>query len=164
MKYVKDKIYYTIVIEPMPKNQLFKKIPDNDLLLEILETFGISNLEDSKPFSRNDIITNDTIKKIETIRHKLEECYLPCKSRLYLNSLTEKNIITILRQVVKTKGYTLNSREKYIKGVKIIVYTITKIEKDIDTNSIGEKDDTGPKDNHQLEQLPPKKTIIVAFD
>lgn len=164
MKYVKDKIYYTIVIEPMPKNQLFKKIPDNDLLLEILETFGISNLEDSKPFSRNDIITNDTIKKIENIRHKLEECYLPCKSRLYLNSLTEKNIITILRQVVKTKGYTLNSREKYIKGVKIIVYTITKIDKDTDSNSIGEINDIVPKDDQQLEQVPPKKTIIVAFD
>jgi hypothetical protein len=143
----------------MPKNQLFKKIPDNELLLEILETFGVSNLEDNKPFSRNDIINNDTIKKIETIKNKLEECYLPCKSRLYLNSLTEKNIITILRQVVKTRGYTLSSREKYIKGVKFIVYSITKIDADnqeiVDDNQIEKPEE---------KKVATKKTIVVAFD
>jgi len=162
MKYVKDKIYYTIVIVTMPKNQLFKKTPDNELLLEILETFGISNLEDNKPFSRNDIINNDTIKKIEAIKYKLEECYLPCKSRLYLNSLTEKNIITILRQVVKTRGYTLSSREKYIKGVKFIVYSITKI--DADNQEMVDDKPIDKEEKPEAEKVATKKTIIVAFD
>lgn len=162
MKYVKDKIYYTIVIVTMPKNQLFKKIPDNELVLEILETFGISNLEDNKPFSRNDIVSNDTIKKIESIKYKLEECYLPCKSRLYLNSLTEKNIITILRQVVKTRGYTLSSREKYIKGVKFIVYSITRI--DGNNQELVEEKPIDQDEILEAEKVQTKKTIIVAFD
>ncbi len=151
----------------MPKNQLFKKIPDNDLILEILETFGISNLEDTKTFSRNDIIHNNTINKIENIKHKLEECYLPCKSRLYLNQLTEKNIITILRQVVKTKGYTLNSKEKYIKGLKYIVYNIKKIEdinivEPIENIAIENIDNTENSANEN--EILQKKTIVVAFD
>ena len=58
------------------------------------------------------------------MKNELEECYLPCKSRTYLNSLTEKNVITILRQILKTRNYTITSREKYMKGCKFIIYSL----------------------------------------
>ena len=36
----------------------------------------------------------------------------------------EKNIITILRQLIRVYGYSIISREKYIKGNKFIIYQI----------------------------------------
>ena len=62
------------------------------------------------------------------MKNELEECYLPCKSRTYLNSLTEKNVITILRQILKTRNYTITSREKYMKGCKFIIYSLSKLD------------------------------------
>ena len=40
----------------------------------------------------------------------------------------EKNVITILRQILKTRNYTINSREKYMKGCKFIIYSLCKLE------------------------------------
>ena len=54
----------------------------------------------------------------------LEEYYLPCKARTYLNDINEKNIITILRQLIRIYGYSIVSREKYIKGNKFIIYQL----------------------------------------
>ena len=50
--------------------------------------------------------------------------YIPCKARTYLNDLNEKNIITILKQFIKTKGYTIISREKYSNKKKFIIYQL----------------------------------------
>ena len=38
--------------------------------------------------------------------------------------LTNKEAITILRQLLKIHDYDLNSREKFIKGIKYSVYKI----------------------------------------
>ena len=65
-----------------------------------------------------------TVEKIIELKPELEKCYLPCKSRTYLNDLNNKNVITILRQIVKPHGYLVYSREKYIRGDKFIIYQL----------------------------------------
>ena len=112
----------------MRKDQLFKKNPSDELFDSVLESVGLTSLEDKRAFSRKDLKYIKTVEKINKIKPQLEECYLPCKARTYLNDLNEKNVITILRQILKTRNYTINSREKYMKGCKFIIYSLCKLE------------------------------------
>ena len=112
----------------MKKDQLFKKNPSNELFNKVLNAFGLSNVDDNRCFSRKDLEYIKTVDAINVMKNELEDCYLPCKSRTYLNSLTEKNVITILRQILKTRNYTITSREKYMKGCKFIIYSLSKLD------------------------------------
>ncbi len=112
----------------MKKDQLFKKNPSNELFTKVLESFGLVDLEDKRSFSRKDLKYIKTVEKINNLKSELEECYLPCKARTYLNGLNEKNVITVLRQILKTRNYSITSREKYMKGSKFIIYTLCKLE------------------------------------
>lgn len=112
----------------MVKDQLFKKHPTSELLDNVFSAFGITALDSNYSFSRNDLKHLQTVKKIIILKPYLEKCYIPCKARTYLNNLTEKNVVTVLRQMLRLKGYCLNSKEKYIKGYKFILYRIEQIE------------------------------------
>ena len=112
----------------MPKNQLFKITPPKELVLEIVNTFGLIDFDDNRNFCRRDLSVMCTVDKIIELKKKLEKYYLPCKSRTYLNDLTDKNVITILRQVVRPHGYIVASREKYIRGDKFIIYQLISAE------------------------------------
>jgi len=111
----------------MTINQLFKKKPQKDLVEKVLNIFGLSDFEDSKNFTKKDLENNDTLNNMLSIKALLEEYYLPCKRKVYLDNLTLKKCITILRQLVKLYDYMLKSNEKYIKGEKIIIYYIVPI-------------------------------------
>ena len=110
----------------MRKDQLFKKNPSNELFLKVLNSFGLQSLDDKRSFSRKDLKYIKTVENINTLKSELADCYLPCKARTYLTSLNEKNVITVLRQILKTKNYTISSREKYMKGCKFIIYNLCK--------------------------------------
>jgi len=112
----------------MKKDQLFKKHPSNQLFNNILQSFGLTNLDDNRSFSRKDLQILKTVDKLDTLKTELNECYLPCKSRTYLNGLNEKNIVTVLRQILKTRNYTVISKEKYMRGEKFIIYSLSPIE------------------------------------
>lgn len=108
----------------MVKDQLFRVHPTNELFMSVLSAFGFSNLDNAHPFSRTDLKNIKTVEKINMLKPYLEKCYIPCKARTYLNNLNEKNVITILRQILKTRGYIVSSKEKYMKGYKFILYRI----------------------------------------
>jgi hypothetical protein len=112
----------------MKKNQLFRKIPSDELVNKIVGAFGFRTLNDRRSFSRSDLSKLDTVIKIKEMKSLLEQYYLPCKARTYLNDLNSKNIVTILRQCIKTKGYTICSREKYLKGDKFIIYSLCPLD------------------------------------
>ena len=66
-------------------------------------------------------------QKIARLESELRKYYLPCKQKIYFNNiniLTNKEAITILRQLLKIHDYDLNSREKFIKGTKYSIYKI----------------------------------------
>ena len=143
----------------MSKDQLFKKYPSNKLFIEILNSFGLKGLDDKRSFSRRDLKILNTVDKINNLKNELDSCYLPCKSRTYLNDLNEKNVITILRQILKTKNYTINSREKYMKGSKFIIYSLCKLEHK-EYKPILEDDDT----EKQTELVDEDKPIVITFN
>lgn len=109
----------------MTKNQLFRKIPSKNVVINILNVFGLKDFDDQRYFSRKDL---ETLKCVDSMNEKikplLSEYYLPCKSRTYLNDLTPKNVITVLRQIVRLYDYNVISKEKYIKGDKFIIYQL----------------------------------------
>ena len=137
----------------MPKNQLFKKIPTKEILNKVLLCFDIDDLQNGKvSFCRKDIVRLDSVSKLINITDLLKEYYLPCKARTYLNDLNEKNIVTILRQILKHFNYNIISKEKYLRGEKFILYNII-------ANTDVQEDEQNVK-HLQIK----KKSIIINFD
>ena len=111
----------------MTINQLFKQKPPKEVVCELLNIFGLEGFDDDKQFNRNNLINLNLIENLNNFKSKIEEYYLPCKRKIYLENLTIKKSITILRQIIKLYDYIVKSNEKYIKGEKIIVYQINPI-------------------------------------
>tara|TARA_B100000963_G_scaffold61548_1_gene49494 strand:+ start:2868 stop:3260 length:393 start_codon:yes stop_codon:yes gene_type:complete len=109
----------------MVKNQLFRVLPDTEIIQTLLEAFGLTSLEDNKFFTKQTLQDNETTDKLTQIQEKLESYYIPCKAK-YSKDLTEKKCITLLRQFIKVHGYTLISKERYINRKKVYVYRLIK--------------------------------------
>jgi|TARA_B110000285_G_scaffold180897_1_gene204033 hypothetical protein len=108
----------------MSKNQLFKNVPDLQIIQAILSAFGLDDIEDGRFFTKEHMIDVDTVQKIINLSDSLKEYYLPCKSKKYLTDLNEKKCITILRQFVKIHHYKCIGMEKSIKGNKTMTYRL----------------------------------------
>ena len=135
-------------------NQLFRKIPPEELVLKIIQTFGLKDFDDRRIFSRKQLDKLKTVDKINDLKSELNKYYLPCKSRTYLNGLNNKNVITVLRQCIKLYGYIVVSREKYSKGEKFIIYNI---------KSLDEKQNEACRNKIKTVNKC-KKTIVINFD
>ena len=106
------------------KDQLFKNKPDMNLVNDTIKLFGLSDFNDSTLFTKQNMIDLNTVQKINEIIPRLQDFYLPCKSKKYLTRLDEKRCITILRQLLKQYNYNLLTKEKCIKGEKFNYYQI----------------------------------------
>ena len=100
-----------------------------DMCVLVLQSFGLRDFNDTTNFSRRDLDMLLCVEKMERLKPELMKYYLPCKARTYLNDLNSKNVITILRQIARLYGYSVQSREKYIKGDKFIIYQLIPTEK-----------------------------------
>ena len=107
-------------------NQLFTKNPDREIILDILNAFGYQSFNNiDQPFNKKDLEKKITVEKMQKLKPKLEEYYIPCKAKIYLKKkLTSRSIMTILRQFLKSEGYFLNYWESYIDGIKTTYYQI----------------------------------------
>lgn len=134
----------------MVLNQLFAFRPSLELVLKLLSKFGINNINDNiTEFTLLDMTKLNTITSIKAFENEIKECYIPCKQEKYLKHLDEKSLITVLRQFLKMHDYDLQSREKFIKGTKYLVYhVITKQEKEFIKKS----------------KTKQKKEITIVFD
>ena len=111
----------------MVLKQLFKSKPPIELLENIIKGFGLKNLNDKQEFSYINMNKNKTLHTFHNLENEFIKYYLPCKKKKYFNSintLTNKQAITILRQLLKIYNYDLFSKEKFIKGIKYSVYKI----------------------------------------
>jgi len=129
----------------MTINQLFKKKPSKELIIKVLNIFDIEDFNDSKQFTRKDLEKIDLCNNLNIFSSKLNEYYLPCKFKIYLQNINIKKSITLLRQLLKLYDYNVKSNEKYIKGEKIIVYQIR------------------PK-NTQKKQVNNNNKCVISFD
>jgi hypothetical protein len=108
----------------MKINQLFKEKIEIELLMRLVNSFGLNDLNDKRHFSKYDLQQLNTVQQINDMRPCLEDVYLPCKARIYLTDICEKRAVTILKQMLRVHGYYLASREKNINNKKIIFYQI----------------------------------------
>jgi len=106
------------------KNQLFRISPDLNITNQMLNNFGINDMNDNHSFTRANLVDLKTVDKINFIIDELKKYYIPCKSKKYLVDLNEKKCITILRQFLKIHNHTIISKEKYIKGTKHLFYRV----------------------------------------
>ena len=118
------------------KNQLFKIVPDKHILNLLLEAFGLESLEDSRFFTKQNMIECDTLEKILEMKGELESYYIPCKRKVYLEKVTDKKCITILRQFLKSYNYKCMGIEKSIKGQKQMTYRLLPMDKEQVTHSL----------------------------
>jgi hypothetical protein len=108
----------------MKINQLFVKHVNVDMLNLIIDCFGLNSLQDRRLFSKADMMNLGTVDRIRALVPQLVEYYLPCKARIYLNNITEKKCITVLKQVLKLHAHVLLSKERNSRHRKVILYQI----------------------------------------
>ena len=108
----------------MSKNQLFKMIPDSEIMGDLLSIFDLDSLEDTTIFTKQSLKDSNATDKMEELSPRLKEYYIPCKSRIYLEGIDETKCITILRQFLKTRGYTLVTKDRSVKGQKMKIYRL----------------------------------------
>ena len=131
----------------MVKNQLFRVLPDIEVINSLLQIFGLDTLKDTKFFTKESLKENETVSRLTEMKDELEKYYLPCKAKNYITTITEKKSITILRQFIKVHGYTLISNERYIDGHKTSVYRL-----------IEDNKESTPKKSKD------KKNIVISFE
>jgi hypothetical protein len=103
--------------------QLFRDKPPLHIIMSMLNKVGIENLQDIKhTFTKEDIANCLDDSCWDDNITLLKEYYLPCKYRNYCVDVSEKKIITIIKQCLRVYNYKLESKEKYIYGKKHIIY------------------------------------------
>ena len=123
----------------MPVNQLFRTMPDRSFVISLLNLYGIEDFNDTRYFTRENLETLNTAEELKELEEKLKNYYIPCKARTYLEEITIPRSIVILRQFLKCHGYTLFSKEKFIKSKKHTIYKIVTIDKEVSTPKKKEK-------------------------
>jgi hypothetical protein len=130
----------------MPKSQLFKINPDNAIIMSLVQAFGLSDLEDSRYFTKDNMIETGTVEQMISMKDILKEYYLPCKAKIYLDDINGKRCITILRQFIKPYHYQCLGQEKSIHGTKQMTYRLII------------------NDNHQLSpKCEEKREFVIDF-
>lgn len=100
---------------------IFRKEPPLELILRVLEAFGLKSLNDASWFTRSHI----RLDILEPVLLDIEPFYMPCKAEVYLyNKLTEQGAVTILRQVLHTRGIHISTNERGRNGVKTVWYQL----------------------------------------
>ena len=120
----------------MSINQLFKNRPNRNFVINLLNLYGIDDFDDNRFFTKKNLEALNTVDKLNEIRDEITKYYIPCKAKTYLKNIDINRSIVILRQFLKCYGYTLFSKEKFIKGEKNTIYKIVAIDKEINTPKI----------------------------
>ena len=114
----------------MPVKQLFTQKVPQELVLKVLSLFGLKGLKDKKEFNILDMDKRNVLTNFILIQPEIMGYYLKCKHRFFDN-IDNKGIITIFKQLLRAHDYDLQSREKFIKATKYLLYHIvSKSEKE----------------------------------
>ena len=91
--------------------QLFRSMPPLDLITEFIQDLGFQDITDTREFSLADIDLSSALAAQRL--PDLEPYYFPCKASLYIHKpQTPQTLLVILRQLIRTQGYTLQTTEK----------------------------------------------------
>ena len=114
--------------------QLFKVTPPFEFVRDIVKLYGINDLDENFEFTRCDLEKRDLLNQLKNMKNELSKYYLDCKSDKYLENLTIKKSITLLRHLIKIYNYKVVAREKYNNKKKFLLYHLEKINKTNDGN------------------------------
>ena len=133
----------------MTVKQLFNEQVPLDLVLKVVSLFGLKGLKDKTEFCILDMNKRNVLTNFKQIQPEIMGYYLKCKHRFFDN-IDNKGIITILKQLLRAHDYDLQSREKFIKATKYLLYHIvSKTEKE---------------KLKKLHRAVPNKEIVIVFD
>ncbi len=116
--------------------QLFKRLPEAEFIDKIAQIYGIKDLDINYKFTIRDLEKNSVIERLNNLKEELNNYYLNCKFKKYVEDLTEKKSITILRHLLKVIDYKVVSHEKYSDNRKYLVYNIKNINKTFDDSEL----------------------------
>jgi len=100
--------------------KIFRKEPSREFVNEILIELGFLGFHDLRWFARDEI----SLSTIDNWLPILESYYLPCKARRFIHNWSSGSIITIIRHVLHSHGYTLQKEERLYNGHKTLLYQI----------------------------------------
>lgn len=105
--------------------QLFSQLPRKGLVERILSSFGVSMCKYNS-FTIHDMARHDSVKSIhqQGLVDELSSFYIPCKAKTYLNDLTEKKLLTVIRHLLRTQDLKLKSKTIRMGKDRIQEYTI----------------------------------------
>lgn len=97
--------------------------PDDPILINFLELFGLKSWDDHKTWTQQDLIDNSSVQKYFSSRNQLLHLSFPLNDvrKIKIDSpqnFKEKDLITLLGQIAKFYGYMLISYTKDIKPTK----------------------------------------------
>jgi len=104
--------------------QLFKVLPNKEFIDKIAQLYGIKDFDINYKFTIKDLENRKVIDKLNDLKLEIAVYYLNCKFKKYMEDLTEKKSITVLRQFLRVINYKVESREKYSNRKKYLVYNL----------------------------------------
>jgi hypothetical protein len=108
--------------------QLFSTLPPLEFIEEFLKLFVPNGFDENFFFTKKSCEDKKIIDIInEKYSNTLKQYYLPCKYNIFLNDLTFKKSITILRHLLKHYNYKIVSHQKNHCNKKYLIYNIKKI-------------------------------------
>ena len=108
-------------------SQTFKNKPTLEIVNKLVSCFGLPNLDSGDEFTLKKLEDNNTVDKYKLIEQELIPYYIPCKAKKYLGKYELKNIITVVRQFLKSQLYNFKTKEKFSNKKKFLIYQIVKI-------------------------------------
>ncbi len=96
----------------------------------LLACFHLVSLSDSRRFDKYDMIRWETAARVREILGMLKKDYKPFKAVVYLDPLScdDLRCITILKQMLRQRGYTLASYKLLQQGEKWVSYQLKRQE------------------------------------
>lgn len=111
-------------------SQTFKIKPSIDIVIKLVACLGLASIDSCEEFTLKKLEDENIADKYKLIEEELIPFYVPCKARKYLGKYEVKNIITVIRQFLKTQCYNFKTKEKYSNKKKFLVYQIIKTNQD----------------------------------
>ena len=134
------------------QQQLFLHRPPLKLIIKCIQILGFNSLKEKHGVMRIDMEIRNITGLFKNIANELEDIYRPNKYKLFCNEFTVKSCVTITRQLLKTIGYELVSKEIMVNNKKTAMYKIMTWDERIN-NSIY-RDGIGVLE----------KPIVISFD
>jgi hypothetical protein len=104
--------------------QLFKILPNKEFIDKIAQLYGIKDFDTNYIFTIKDLEKRNIVGQLNNLKLEIAVYYLNCKFKKYMEDLTEKKSITVLRQFLRVINYKVESKEKYSNRKKYLVYNL----------------------------------------